>query len=171
MLLHAHYRTQLNFTFATLDGVGTTFERIASFVTRLEEVKQTKSGHVVGSVIDKTREAFKAALADDLNISVALAALFDMLREVNGLIDKDQVSEAEAKQVLAFLEELDAVLGCLPLKKEEMHIPHEVQEAFENRQKARAEKNWKAADEYRDFILSKGYLIEDTPNGARIKKA
>jgi cysteinyl-tRNA synthetase len=62
------------------------------------------------------------------------------------------------------------VLHVIPLSAKEDPIPQELLEALEKRQTARSEKNWKESDQYRDLILSRGYIIEDTPLGARLKK-
>ena len=64
----------------------------------------------------------------------------------------------------------DSVLGVLSFEKQELAIPADVQEAFNHRLQARQDKNWKLADELRHFIQQRGYVIEDTPNGARLKK-
>ncbi|MCB1076135.1 MAG: cysteine--tRNA ligase, partial [Simkania sp.] len=65
---------------------------------------------------------------------------------------------------------IDHVLGVIPLKEREEEIPKDIQEAFTRRQEARAKKNWADADKERDYIQSKGYLIEDSPTGSRVKK-
>ena len=122
-------------------------------------------------LIEKARKTFNEALSDDLNISPALAALFDMIKPINTLIDASKVTSTEAQDVLAFLEELDAALGVLPLEEETLSIPADVQEAFEKRQEARASKDWSEADKQRDYIQSQGYQIEDRPEGSRVIKS
>ena len=113
---------------------------------------------------------FALALSDDLNISAALAVIFDLVREINALSDQGAISVAEAKEVLNTMKKFDSVLGVLTFEKQEEEIPQELQEAFEKRLQARKDKNWKLADELRDYITKSGYLIEDTPSGARLKK-
>src|SRR5579872_3263027 len=170
MLLQAHYRTQLNFTFQGLDGVAAALERLNSFIQRIKAIQEGESGGHVMPILNKTLVLFQEALADDLNISPALAALFDMVREINALCDDKKVGKGEAEEILNFLHKIDAVLGVLPLHQEEEKIPLELLEALERREKARQEKQWKIADENRDFIFAQGYLIEDTPAGPRLKK-
>ena len=68
------------------------------------------------------------------------------------------------------MKKIDSVLALLNFEKEEAAIPEELKLAFERRLQARQEKNWKLADELRDFIQQRGYMIEDTPNGVRLKK-
>lgn len=169
LLLSTHYRTQLNFTFEGLEAARQTLTRFSDFVHRLRTVQS--NGEVsLDSIIDQCRKSFKGALGDDLNISVALASLFEMIKQINALIDEEKVSKSEAEKVFAFLEELNTVLGVLPLQEKEVEIPPEIQEAFEKRQAARASKDWAEADKQRDFIQSQGFIIEDSPSGSRVKK-
>ncbi|MCP5490791.1 MAG: cysteine--tRNA ligase [Chlamydiales bacterium] len=168
LLLSTHYRTQLNFTLEGLNAARQSLQRLEDFVHRLKQVQEGKGA---SAQIKETKDRFNAALADDLNISVALAALFDFIRHVNGDIDRNELSKEGASQVLAFLKEIDHVLGVIPLKEREEEIPKDIQEAFTRRQEARAKKNWADADKERDYIQSKGYLIEDSPSGSRVKRA
>jgi cysteinyl-tRNA synthetase len=167
-LLQTHYRMQLNFTFAGLDGAASSLQRICDFRERLQTIEGSSCG-LIEPIVQKTTEGFVLALSDDLNISVALAHLFDAIREINALCDQRKIGKEEAASVLAMLQLFDAVLGVLPLQTEE-NIPLALQEALQNRQKARQEKNWALADQYRDLIHSQGYRIEDSPTGARLKK-
>lgn len=168
LLLATHYRTQLNFTLDGLKAARETLRRFSDFIDRLRSADGL--GISLDAYIEETRTAFKEALADDLNISVALASLFDFVKKTNALIDAEKISTQEAQKALTFLEELDTVLGVLPLKQESLEIPPEIQEAFEKRQAARAAKDWGEADKQRDFIQSQGFLIEDSPTGSRVKK-
>jgi cysteinyl-tRNA synthetase len=157
LLLSSHYRTQLNFTFPGLDGARAALMRFADFIDRLKGIRE------------EADQKFKTALADDLNISVALAALFDLVRELNILADEEKISHMEAECALEQLEEWDRVLGVLPLHRKE-EAPPALQKLLEKREVARREKNFRLSDEIRDQILASGYLIEDTPYGARLKR-
>ncbi len=170
LLLSVHYRTQLNFSFGGLDAAKSSLKRIEDFVDRLKLVDSHKKSGFVKEAIEKASELFSLALSDDLNISPALAALFDFIRDLNTLCDEEKISKKEAKEALEFLAKIDKVLGVLPLGKKEIEIPKEVEEALVKRQAARKEKDFKKADEYRDFILSSGFIIEDTSKGAILKK-
>lgn len=169
MLLHAHYRTQLNFTFDGLKGAKASLQRIKDFVDRLNLVKETSSLHLVEDILLKAKTSFIDALADDLNISLALASVFDLIREINHLIDDKKINSDEASDVLDFLNEIDEILGCIFVDGTQ-EIPQNVLDAFEKRKQARKEKNFELADELRDFILDMGFIIEDMPDGARLKK-
>jgi cysteinyl-tRNA synthetase len=131
----------------------------------------TKQGpvSVSTSIVDAADPKFKAALADDLNISAALAVLFDLIREVNSRADEDMVSTADALTLLEMLNRWDRVLGVLPLKRSE-EAPEHLQVKLQERNKARVEKNWALSDQLRQEIADAGYIIEDTPNGGRLKR-
>lgn len=169
-LLQTHYRMQLNFTLQGLDAARNSLERLDAFVQRLRSIQEEVSQGHVQPVLDKLFSSFKAAMGADLNISVALAALFDAVREINILCDAGKVSTKEARAVIEMLSVLDKVLNVIPLQAKEEEIPLELTEALQKRQKAREEKKWKEADHYRDLIISRGYIIDDTPSGARLKK-
>ncbi|NGX32769.1 MAG: hypothetical protein K1060chlam4_00821, partial [Candidatus Anoxychlamydiales bacterium] len=95
--------------------------------------------------------------------------IFDLVREINHLIDDKKISKKEALKTIKFLKEIDKVLGFIFIDKQE-DIPKLVQDALEKRLDARKNKNFALADELRDFIFDHGYVIEDIPDGARLKK-
>lgn len=170
MLLHTHYRTQLNFTFAGLEAVKQSLQRLDDFIQRLQEIHSEGEAGSAATIIKAADAAFAVSLADDLNISSALAALFDLVREINTLCDIGRLGAEQARQVLQLLQKFNQVLGFLIFEKERDAIPQDLVEALEKRLQARREKNWALADSLRDLIHSRGYVIEDTPAGARLKK-
>lgn len=173
LLLQTHYKTQLNFTFQGLEASKGALQRLNDFIQRLLDIiseDQHVSGGNAKEICKNTLKTFTASLADDLNISAALAALFDFVRDINVECDAGKVGKDEAEQILELLKAFDKVLGVLSFEKQEPPIPEDLQAAFEQRLQARKEKNWKLADELRDKIQERGYLIEDTPHGPRLKK-
>ena len=169
LLLSCHYRTQLNFTFAGLDGARSSLTRIADLIDRLRGIDTEGALGISTPILENADNKFKLALADDLNISVALAALFDLIRELNIQADENALKRADAQAALKLLEQWDRVLGVLPLQAKE-EAPIHLLELLNQRNKARAEKNWKLSDQLRDEIQEAGYTIEDTATGARLKK-
>ncbi|MFA5250572.1 MAG: cysteine--tRNA ligase [Parachlamydiales bacterium] len=171
LLLQTHYRTQLNFTFEGLEAAGKSLRRIFDFIERLKQIKIEKPGMRIEAVLDSAKEKFTSALSDDLNISVALSSLFDLIREINFLCDRDKLGFAEANMVLVFLDQIDQVLGVMEIFKEKKEsFPEEVRQVFEKRNLARSQKDFLEADRLRDRLLEKGYVIEDTPAGPVLKK-
>ncbi|MEI6531466.1 MAG: DALR domain-containing protein, partial [Chlamydiota bacterium] len=162
MLLQTHYRTQLNFTLQGLDAARFSLQRLHDFVFRLENA----SGQ--GTAPASFLPAFEEYLADDFNISGALSVLFDFIRDTNSLIDQGKIGPNEASHILSLLKKVDKVLGVIFLPPPE--VPPHLEELLQKRVQARKEKNFAEADKMRDALLLEGYLIEDTPTGARLKK-
>lgn len=169
LLLSTHYRTQLNFTFAGLDSAANTLERLGDFLDRLQAIQGEVSEDLIDPIVKEAEETFRSHLADDLNISAALASIFDLVRKVNTLCDQEKVGRLGALSVLNFLRQVDQVLGCLPFDRQ-TSIPQELLHLLEQREEARRKRDWKVADACREKLLENGYLIEDTPSGARLKK-
>ncbi|MEM8629194.1 MAG: cysteine--tRNA ligase [Chlamydiota bacterium] len=165
LLLHTHYRSPLNFTFDGLDAARSSLERIRDAIYRLEQVEKAGGENLFA---DAYCERFKSALADDLNISLALGSLFDLLRAAHLLMDQNMLTSQGAQHTLQVLRYMDRVLGCCFTK--EATVPQNVADALTCREKARKEKNWEEADRWRDEITSLGYQIEDSPSGPRLKK-
>ncbi|MGZ3732505.1 MAG: cysteine--tRNA ligase [Parachlamydiaceae bacterium] len=174
MLLHTHYKTQLNFTFTGLDAVKGSLQRVQDFITRMQEIAGSSTDQqatlLIQEILQEAFHNFGEALADDLNISNALAVVFELIRQLNGMADEHKMHAQDAKNVLTLLERFNNVLGVFSFDQQEIEVPGYLQEALEKRIKARQEKNWAEADALRDLILQAGYLIEDTPAGMRLKK-
>lgn len=170
MLLQTHYKTQLNFTLPGLEGVKNGINRLQDFILRLKNIKEKESNHLIESLLNKSLHDFSSSLADDLNISSALAAVFELVREVNVLCDSKKVSEEDSAKILEQLKKMNKVLGFLSFEEDSLEVPGEIQTLFEKRAMARLEKRWEEADHLRKEILSKGFLIEDSPTGPILKK-
>jgi cysteinyl-tRNA synthetase len=106
---------------------------------------------------------------DDLNISVALAALFDFVRDANNLLDANALSKSEAEKVNALIAGFDKVLGVIPKPVEEA-LPKEAEELIKKREEARKARDWKTADQIRQQLKAMGIVIEDTAQGVRWKR-
>jgi cysteinyl-tRNA synthetase len=171
ILLQNHYRMQMNFTFQSLDAAKASLFRIDEFILRLESYTGTKkSGLTQGSYLEGVLQAFAKALSDDLNVSEALACLFDMIRHINGLYDKGELSPEDVQATQELLQKMDEVLGIMDFQKQKETIPADVQMLVAERSQVRKEKNWKRSDEIRAELHQKGYVVEDTPDGVRVKK-
>lgn len=163
MLLQTHYRTQLNFTLTGLDAARASLQRLHDFVFRLQHINKEVEGESPAFIAK-----FTEALADDFNISSALSALFDFIRDTNTLIDQGKIGSGQAKKILEDLKKVDKVLGVIFVTSEE--ISAELEELLAKRNEARRTKNFAESDRIRDELLAKGYIIEDTPAGARLKR-
>ncbi|MBB64175.1 MAG: cysteine--tRNA ligase [Waddliaceae bacterium] len=170
LLLSTHYKTQLNFTLDGLAAAKASLQRVNDFIARIKEQEGAGDSSAIDRVLEDAMEKFYQALADDLNISVALASVFDLVREVNALVDAGKVGKIEAEKVVALMQRFDEVLCVFSFEQEETKAPQELEEALVKRQQARADKNWALADELRDLIQSRGYIILDGPEGSKLKK-
>ena len=169
LLLSTHYRKMLNFTFEALDQAHSSLKRIKDFLYELEHHPFPEGeNRTVDRIIEKTKKNFISALSDDLNISAALRALFDMIREINTLIAKGKIFKTDADKLRDLVNSLDTVLAVLQEEKKEV-IPDEIQKKIEEREKARKDKNFKLADRIRDELLEIGIILEDTKDGIRWK--
>ncbi len=165
-LLSTHYRQPCNFTFQGLEAAGHAVDRLRELRLRLDECHG--NGENTARLIDDTRTRFIEAMDDDLNISGALGALFDLVREMNRRIDTGAVGSDGARKVRAFLDEIDTVLGVVG--EESVELPQQVLDLVEQRETARRDKNFALADQLRNQIAQAGYIVEDTPDGPRVKK-
>ena len=119
-------------------------------------------------VLDRTRSAFEAAIDDDLNVSAALAAIFELVREANRRLAARSISAADADRVVELLRDLDRVLGILPDAGEALEP--ELAALLEARLAARAAREWARSDQLRDELAARGILVEDTRDGQRWRR-
>lgn len=169
LLLSTHYRQQFNFTFEGLDAAKSAIERLTNFMRRLMEADGKSSGEKIIALINKVESCFGEAMDDDLNISIALASLFDFARDVNTMLDANELSKAEAAKIYSLMSDFDKVLGVVG-KLETEKLPEEVALLIAKREEARKAKDWKTADEIRQQLKVMGFTIEDTAQGVRWRK-
>jgi len=171
LMLQAHYRSQINYTTEILESCVSALERLYNCRENLAYAMKNAAHGMLDaekkSVLDGYRQAFIAAMDDDLNTADAISAIFELVKTIN--LNKD----GECAEYLAYagnlFEELTGVLGLLYVKKEEQ-IPQEILDLVEKRAAARAEKNWAEADALRDQIAAMGYVLEETRQGTKITK-
>jgi cysteinyl-tRNA synthetase len=167
LLLSTHYRAQFNFTFEGLDAARAAVERLRNFVRRLQDAEGKGSGGKVAELLRGVQVGFGEAMDDDLNVSVALAVLFDFMREVNALLDASVLSRSEANEVCALMKRFDGVLGVIGEVEREEALSKEAEELIEKREEARKAKDWATADALRVRLREMGVVVEDTPQGVR----
>jgi cysteinyl-tRNA synthetase len=169
LLLSTHYRQQFNFTFEALEAGKKAIERLANLQRRLGEANGKGGSEELARLLAAVQRCFGDAMDDDLNVSVALASLFDFVRDLNNLLDADTISKQEAEVVAAQITEFDKVLGVIPKPKEET-LPKEAAELIKRREEARKAKDWKTADTARAQLKAMGIIVEDTAQGVRWKR-
>lgn len=165
-LLATHYRQPMNFTMESLQAAENAVQRLLDFVYSLDTAQG--SGMDVQPLLQRTQQTFEAALDDDLNIAEALGAVFELVREVNRAMANGQLSATNAQQVKAWMQRCDTVLGLLAVDNE---TPDSAVEALlHERQEARKRRDFARADAIREQLRERGYVIEDTPQGPRLKR-
>ncbi len=169
-MLSAQYRSPLNYTQELLEDCRKSLERLYTCRDNLDFVLESAHGtdESLKEKAAQAREKFCAAMDDDLNTPAALAALFDLVRDINTLADK---ASADALQAAAgMFDELTGVLGLVYQRRKE-EIPAEILALVEERAAAKKEKNWARADAIRAELTEKGYVVEDTPKGPKVSRA
>jgi cysteinyl-tRNA synthetase len=164
LLLTAHYRETFNFTLSGLDSARSALARIDECLGRLREIAGATLAPADSAIVAQ----FSNALEEDLNIAGAWGIVFDWVRDLNRRLAEKAVDSAEAASALATWQTLDMVLGVGT--KAEAEAPAEIQALLEQRQAARKAKDFKRSDAIRDELKSKGWMIEDTPKGPKLKK-
>jgi cysteinyl-tRNA synthetase len=164
LLLTAHYRETFNFTLEGLQGARSALARIDECLTKLRDL----AGNAKATGTSPLPAQFSAALDDDLNISGAWGAVFEWVRETNRKLAEHALDAAAAAGALAAWDTVDSVLGVGAPK--EVEVPAEIIALVEARQAARKARDFKRADALRDELKAKGWVIEDTPKGARAKR-
>jgi cysteinyl-tRNA synthetase len=174
LLLSAHYRKQLNFTWASLAQAEEAMRRLADFLARLDRVTSDGSHPSVLARVDEARKAFADALGSDLNTAGALGAMFELVRALNAAIDAGEVGRSDAAAIRQAFDEFDSVLGVLSLRRAEDDLPsvpvQEIELLIEERHAARRRRDFPAADRIRDDLAARGVLLEDSAGGTRWKR-
>jgi cysteinyl-tRNA synthetase len=178
LLASVPYRRQLNFTADSIQQAASSVERLRNFVARLKEGKFSPGANAAMKArAEKALADFEGGLADDLNTAVGLAAIFDLVRDVNTAIDRGEFRQQDAPHVLAAMkkfEEIFAVVEDNDAAKlralgfgssgEEM-TAEQIDAVVAERQEARKQRNFKRADEIRKELADRGILLEDTRDG------
>jgi cysteinyl-tRNA synthetase len=164
LLLTAHYRETFNFTLEGLQAARAALTRIDECLTKLREL----AGNAMATSESPLLGEFSNALDDDLNISGAWGAVFEWVRDTNRKLAEKSLDAAAAAAALAAWDKLDSVVGVGAPR--EVVVPAEITALVEARQAARKARDFKRADAIRDELKAKGWVIEDTPKGARAKR-
>lgn len=162
LVLTAHYRSKLNFTWESLAAAEQSLQRLYGLVLELQE-NRTKSAKT--KILSGYKKAFVEALHDDLQTPKALAVLWNLANDYRKNSDK-----FSSKEVLALIYDFDRVLGLGLKNIKPEKVPTEIKKLADEREEARKSKDWIKADELRKKIESKKYSIKDTPRGFEITR-
>jgi len=170
LLISVHYRQAPAFSDEALGAAAAAIDRLDALLAALAAYREDRDDDAtLDDALATARSGFEAALDDDLNVSAALAAVFDFVREANRRIDARSLSTSDASRIAAYLRELDSVLGVLP--EEEPELDAALARLLEARAAARAARDWAASDRLRDELAAAGIAVEDTRDGQRWRRA
>jgi cysteinyl-tRNA synthetase len=169
-LISVHYRDILSYSDDSLAAAAGAVERIDAVLAALRLYRQDGPDDAgLQAALDQARAAFEAAIEDDLNVSAALAALFDAIRDVNRRIDARTLSTADGERAAAFIRDLDRVLALAP-DEELASLEPDWEAMLHARAAARAARNWAESDRLRDALAARGVAVEDTRDGQRWRR-
>ena len=174
LLLSAHYRKQLNFTWASLAAAEESLRRLTDFLARLDSIAKPGKHQEVADRVADARKTFSDAMQDDLNTAAAIGAMFELVRSLNSSIDAGQVGLDDVAGIREAFATFDAVLGVLSLRQTEDQQPPvpvaEIEQLIEDRHAARRRRDFAAADRIRNDLAARGVLLEDSSGGTRWKR-
>jgi cysteinyl-tRNA synthetase len=171
LLLSTHYRTPLNFTFEALAQSTSQIQRLDDLRARLSrEPAEEGANDDFDRKVDDECAAFAAGLAQDLNISSAVGAVFRVVREAHAAMDRGELPEASRDKLRQGLGQFDRVLGVIEADAGGDGGDAEIDALILQREQHRQTRNFAEADRIRDDLLERGILLEDTPQGTVWKR-
>ena len=164
LIISASYRQTFNFTLGGLEGARAALGRIDECVSKLREMAGGKTSEPQPELI----AAFTTAMDEDLNVAAAWATVFDWVSETNKRLAENSLLPTQAAAALAAWDKVNSVLGIAAVAQAE--VPAEILVLLDARQAARKAKDFRRSDEIRDELKAKGWIIEDSPKGPKLKK-
>ena len=168
-LISSHYRSPINYSLEIIEQCKSALERLYTCRESLDFAIKNASSDIADDdellkTIESRKEQFINAMDDDLNTADGLAAIFDLVKDINTKILDKEVSKNVCEAAAKIFDELCGVLGILYNRKSN-DLDSEIEALIEQRQNARKNKDWATADKIRDDLKAKGIILKDTPNG------
>lgn len=167
-LISSHYRSPINYSLEIIEQCKSALERLytcrESLDFALKNAKDIPDDEELIKKLNSHREQFITAMDDDLNTADGVAAVFELVKDINTSILDKEVSKNVCQTAAAVFDELCDVLGILYNRKNN-DVDSDIEALIEERQQARANKDWATADRIRDELKAKGIILKDTPQG------
>ena len=172
-LISSHYRSPINYNTEIIEQCKASLERLYTCRNNLDfALENAVDGELDNEFNDKVHgriQQFITAMDDDMNTADAIAAVFELVRDINTVIAAG-ANKATLELAAKAFDELTDVLGIV-YNRSKASLDDEVEELIAQRAQARKDKNWALADEIRDKIKAMGIVLEDTPQGVKWHKA
>jgi cysteinyl-tRNA synthetase len=170
LLLSVPTRKQLNFTFEGLQGAESTVERLRNFRSLVRDTNTAEGSNLEAAArVASALADFESAMDDDFNTAAALAAIHDMVRDINIVLAGDGLLSKDREAVLDAIAKFDSVLGIFG-QADDTSLDAEIEALVEERHEARRQRDFARSDEIRDLLAEKGIVLEDTKDGVRWKR-
>ena len=167
-LISSHYRSPINYSLEIIEQCKSALERLytcrESLDFALKNAKDIPDDEELIKKLNSHREQFITAMDDDLNTADGVAAVFELVKDINTSILDKEVSKNVCQTAATVFDELCDVLGILYNRKNN-DVDSDIEALIEERQQARSNKDWATADRIRDELKAKGIILKDTPQG------
>ncbi len=169
LFISSHYRSQMDFSWSALQQAHKNLQKINDFILNLQAIANSDTPTASENFfVESYKTKFEEAMDDDLNTPLALSVIYDLITQVNKQIDEENFSSVDAKKILNFWKKINHVFGFILAGQAE--IPEEIKELIKQREAARAGKDFQKSDDLRALIEKKGFILEDTKDGMKVKK-
>jgi cysteinyl-tRNA synthetase len=168
LLMATNYRKAINFSYKRLDTAKKSLQRLDEFTRKLLCLQPGLPHPEVASYLSAMENKFLDAMDNDLNISKALAAIFDFIKKTNPVLDNGQLDRDQKKYILEAFEKINSILNVMKLEK--CPLAPEIDKLIREREEARKQKDWKKADTVREELSKQGFTITDTAKGGSVWK-
>ena len=170
LMISSHYRSPINYSTDIIDQCKASLARLYtcrdSLDFALENAAEGEAANDILEMFDKRRQQFIEAMSDDLNTADAIAALFELVRDINSNVIAANANKGTVEAAIKAFDELADVLG-LVYNREKEDLDSEIEALIEQRTQARKDRNWAEADRIRDELKAKGIVLEDTAQGVK----
>ena len=176
LMISSHYRSPINYSVDIIDQCKASLTRLHTCRDSLDfALKNAGDGEPenaaeIRAQMEARKQQFIEAMDDDLNTADGLAAVFELVRDINVSVLQSG-SKALITEAMKLFDELTGVLGIVYPHEQADDLDAEVEKMIEARQAARKAKNWAEADRIRDELKEKGIVLEDTPQGVKWHRA
>lgn len=170
LMISSSYRSPINYSIDIIEQCKASLTRLYTCRDSIDfELKNVADGELnteIKAQLDKRVEQFIEAMDDDLNTADGIAAVFELVRDINSLVIGKGETKATVEYAAKIFDELTDVLGLIYNRKTET-LDEEIDAMIEARTQARKDKNWAEADRIRDELKAMGIVLEDTAQGVK----